>query len=203
MPLNFRGSRKICFNLKISISRSGSGTSFLYTTQTRNRSNIAMAILPNLVVVGGSYVGSSMPNQFNSLTQTNLPTLHVGVNTAAQLATAFHDRFRVVLIERNSHFQHLFAFPRFAVATGVDTHKAFIPFVPGAFAGCPPSSGIVVQASASGLKESAVQLDREVDFDGQQLRSIPYSYLVSLGQSTCVDLSQTNGSPRLSRRARN
>jgi hypothetical protein len=117
---------------------------------------------------------------------------HTGVNTAAQLATAFHDRFRIVLIEKNSHFQHLFAFPRFAVATGVDTQKAFIPFVPGAFAGCPPGSGIVVQASATGLTESAVQLDRKVEFAGQQLRSIPYSYLVSLARSTLFDVFETN-----------
>lgn len=105
--------------------------------------------------------------------------IYLGVNAAAQLATTFHGRFRVVLIEKNSHFQHLFAFPRFAVATGVDTHKAFIPFVPGAFAGCPPGSGTVVQAKAIGLNDSAVQLDRQVSLDEKHVDSIPYSYLVS------------------------
>jgi apoptosis-inducing factor 2 len=86
----------------------------------------------------------------------------------------------VLLIEKNSHFQHLFAFPRFAVATGVETHKAFIPYVPGAFAGCPPGSGTVVQAKAIGLNNSAVQLDRQVLLDGKNLDSIPYSFLVSI-----------------------
>lgn len=107
-----------------------------------------------------------------------LTPAHLGVNTAAQLATAFHDRFRIIMIEKNSHFQHLFAFPRFAVASGVDTHKAFIPYVPGAFAGCPPGSGTVVQAQVVGLTGAAVQLDRDVLLNEQIMSSIPYSYLV-------------------------
>lgn len=102
-----------------------------------------------------------------------------GVNTAQQLATAFADRFRVLLIEKNSHFQHLFAFPRFAVAAGVDTHKAFIPYTPGTFASCPPGSGSIVQAKAVNLSKSSIQLDRKVTLDGQQLDNVPYSFLVS------------------------
>lgn len=102
-----------------------------------------------------------------------------GVNTAAQLAATFHGRFRVLLIEKNSHFQHLFAFPRFAVVTGVDTHKAFIPYNPGAFANCPPGSGTYVQARVTGLNASAVQLDREVLLDGQKSNIIPYAFVVS------------------------
>lgn len=116
-----------------------------------------MTVLRNIVVVGGSYVG---------------------VNAAQQLAKSLAGRFRVLLIEKHSHFQHLFAFPRFAVATGVDTRKAFIPFVPGTFAGCPQGSGIFVQAEVTGLKKDFVQLDRTVTIDGQQVDSIPYSYLV-------------------------
>jgi apoptosis-inducing factor 2 len=86
----------------------------------------------------------------------------------------------VLLIEKNSHFQHLFAFPRFAVATGVDTHKAFIPFVPGTFAASPPGSGSVVQARVTSLTKSSVQLDRKVLVDGLYLDSIPYVFLVSI-----------------------
>ena len=74
----------------------------------------------------------------------------------------------------------MFAFPRFAVATGVETHKAFIPYHPGAFADCPPNSGAVVQARVIGLSKTAVQLDRRVFLDGDQVDSIPYAYLVSI-----------------------
>lgn len=104
--------------------------------------------------------------------------LILGVNAAQQLANAFHGRFRVLLIEKNSHFQHLFAFPRFAVARGVNTHKAFIPYVPGVFAAAPPGSGSVIQARVTALTKNAVQLDRQVQLDGAQLDIIPYSYLV-------------------------
>jgi hypothetical protein len=85
----------------------------------------------------------------------------------------------VLLIEKNSHFQHLFAFPRFAVATGVNTHKAFIPYVPGTFASCEPGSGSVIQARVTSVDKSAVQLDRKVFLDGASVDSIPYSFIVS------------------------
>ncbi|CAK7243652.1 MAG: hypothetical protein STHCBS139747_005178 [Sporothrix thermara] len=124
-----------------------------------------MSVPKNLVVVGGSYVG---------------------VNVAQQLAAALSDRFRVVLIEKNSHFNHLFAFPRFAATTKVDTKKAFIPYNPGTFASAPGIAGAntVVQARATGLTRTAVELDRPVSLAGSDghktapVSSIPYEYLV-------------------------
>ncbi|KAK4940576.1 vacuolar protein sorting/targeting protein PEP1 [Elasticomyces elasticus] len=109
-----------------------------------------------IVVVGGSYVG---------------------VNTAQRLADAFAGRMPVVLIEKNSHFQHLFAFPRYAVTADVDTHKAFIPYI-GTFAKCTPGSGTTVQAKVLGLDKDTIHLDREVSLDGQTVNKIPYAYLV-------------------------
>ena len=116
-----------------------------------------MPPLRNIIVIGGSYVG---------------------VNTAQQLATAFSGRLRILLIEKNSHFQHLFAFPRFAITSAVDTHKAFIPFTPGTFANCPPDSGKVIQAKVTKLSKSSVTLDRSVLLDGEHVDNIPYAYLV-------------------------
>ncbi|KAK0190096.1 hypothetical protein F5146DRAFT_651507 [Armillaria mellea] len=46
---------------------------------------------PNIVVIGGSYVGGSVVDL---------------------LASSLHRTHNIVLIEKNSHFQHLFAFPR-------------------------------------------------------------------------------------------
>ncbi|CAD0024563.1 unnamed protein product [Aureobasidium pullulans] len=110
-----------------------------------------MSILPNIAVIGGSY----------------------------QLATKFHGRFQVLLIEKNSHFQHLFAFPRFAVTTKVDTHKAFIPFTPGTFASCPPGSGVVVRAGVTKIDKSEIHLDRSVKLNDKSVNSIPYQYLLT------------------------
>ncbi|KAI4810394.1 putative oxidoreductase [Aureobasidium sp. EXF-8845] len=116
-----------------------------------------MSILPNIAVIGGSYVG---------------------VNTAQQLATRFSGRFQVLLIEKNSHFQHLFAFPRFAVTTKVDTHKAFIPYTPGTFANCPAQSGVVVRAGVHKIDKEEIWLDRKVEVNGKGVDKIPYAYLV-------------------------
>lgn len=85
----------------------------------------------------------------------------------------------MLLIEKNSHFQHLFAFPRFAVWQELDTHKAFIPYKPGTFADCPPDSGSVVQAAVTKISASDICLDRTVSLDGKSSNSIPYAFLVS------------------------
>lgn len=117
--------------------------------------------------------------------------------TAKQLAAQFAGHFRVLLIEKNSHFQHLFAFPRFAVTTNVDTHKAFIPFVPGTFADCPPGSGTVVRARVSSITKTQVQLDREVDLDGKKINSIDYAYLVVATGTKLTAPSTLPGSEKL------
>lgn len=90
----------------------------------------------NVVVVGGSYVG---------------------LNLAESLAKSSEDRFRVLLVEKNSHFQHLFAFPRYALTTKVDTHKAFIPYQKSRLG----QEGLIVQAKALQLTKDAIVLDRD------------------------------------------
>ncbi|KAF8579871.1 FAD/NAD-P-binding domain-containing protein [Ramaria rubella] len=109
----------------------------------------------NVLVVGGSYVGS---------------------RAAAELALSLPSTHRVLLIEPHSHFQHLFAFPRFAVVPGHE-HKAFIPFN-GFFAaeGVPAETrkGTVVQARVEQLLKGIAILDRE--FEGK--REVPYDYAV-------------------------
>lgn len=60
----------------------------------------------NVVVLGGSYGG---------------------MHAATVLAQKLPPTHRVILIERNSHFNHLYVFPRFSVLPGHE-HKAFIPY---------------------------------------------------------------------------
>ncbi|CAN8101561.1 unnamed protein product [Discula destructiva] len=109
--------------------------------------------LRNVIVVGGSYVG---------------------VNTAKQLADVLPATHRVLLIDPHSHFNHLFAFPRFAVLPDYE-HKAFIPYT-GVFAECPNKDHHnVVHAKVSSLKAKEVILDRE----WQGSKQIPFEYLVA------------------------
>lgn len=117
--------------------------------------------------------------------------------TAKELAAQFSGRFQVLLVEKNSHFQHLFAFPRFAVTPDVDTHKAFIPFVPGTFADCPPGSGAVIRAKVAAITKTSVQLDREVEFQGRKTKSMDYAYLVIATGTKLTAPSTLPGSEKL------
>ncbi|KAK4705113.1 apoptosis-inducing factor 2, partial [Phenoliferia sp. Uapishka_3] len=110
--------------------------------------------LKNVVVVGGSYVGLA---------------------TAQELVSALSpDTYRVLVIEKNSHFSHLFAFPRFALTKpGLHEHKAFIPF---ASVLRPPHS--IVQAAALSISPTTVTLDRPIVINGVSSNIIPFEALV-------------------------
>ena len=83
------------------------------------------------------------------------------------------------MIEQQTHFEHLFAFTRFAVCPGLPAKKAFIPFNPGTFKDCPPESGVVLHAKVVGISKKAVTLDQPAELaPGQLSTQIPYSYLV-------------------------
>nr|GAT52073.1 FAD/NAD(P)-binding domain-containing protein [Mycena chlorophos] len=106
-----------------------------------------MTHLKTIVVVGGSYVG----------------TYAVDL-----LAPQVYKSHQVVLIEKNSHIHHIFAFPRISVVPGFE-HKAFIPLT-NAFHAAPRDSVSVIQGIVENILSDCVVLD-----DGQ---SIPYDYLV-------------------------
>ncbi|CDS00785.1 related to AIF1-mitochondrial cell death effector [Sporisorium scitamineum] len=96
-----------------------------------------------IAVVGGSYVGMR-------LAQALIPVL-----------PASH---RVVVVEANSHFHHLFAFPRFAVLHRGGEEKALVPYTHALDAG----NGSMVHAKALSVHASPdhsgkgyLQLDRK------------------------------------------
>ena len=126
----------------------------------------------NVVVVGGSYVGLTL---------------------AESLAKASSDEFRVLLVEKNSHFQHLFAFPRYALTTKVDTHKAFIPYQKSRLG----QEGAIIQAKALNLSKDAITLDREIDLDGQKTNKIPYAALAITTGTKLSPPSTLPGSEKL------
>ncbi|KAF3039161.1 hypothetical protein E8E12_004571 [Didymella heteroderae] len=140
----------------------------LVNREFRNFMNIMSKSPPkNVVVVGGSYVG---------------------LNLAESLAKQVGDKSRVLLIEKNSHFQHLFAFPRYALTTKVDTHKAFIPYQKSRLG----LEGAIIQAKALELSKDTITLDREVELDGVTTRQIPY---VALAITTGTKLSPPSTLP--------
>lgn len=145
----------------------------LHTYQTPMLRSIMTQTSPkNVVVVGGSYVG---------------------LNVAESLARASTDKFRVLLIEKNSHFQHLFAFPRYALTTKVDTHKAFIPYQKSRLG----QQGAIIQAKALRLSKDVITLDREIELDGQKTNQIPYAALAITTGTKLSPPSTLPGSEKL------
>ncbi|OGM48091.1 hypothetical protein ABOM_002890 [Aspergillus bombycis] len=89
----------------------------------------------NVVVLGGSFAGIELVNR---LAET-LPT-----------------GFKAVWIEKNSHLNYSFNFPRFSVLTGHE-HTAFIPY-DGVARGAPTGIFTRIQDTAVGLTENQVLL---------------------------------------------
>ncbi|KAJ7682643.1 FAD/NAD-P-binding domain-containing protein [Mycena polygramma] len=107
----------------------------------------SQATKPNILVVGGSYVGTKF------------------IDTIAPDVFQTHS---TVLLEKNSHFEHIFAFPRFGVLP-INPDRAFIPYT-NAFHAAPPGSTSIVRGVVSQILPDKVVL--------QSGESIPYEYLV-------------------------
>lgn len=101
----------------------------------------------NIVVIGGSFGG---------------------IELTRKLASSLTTGYRVVLVEKNSHFNYTFNFPRYSVLQGHE-HLAFIPY-DGTAKGAPAGIYRHVRGEASSITKESVQLA-----SGEE---IPYEYLV-------------------------
>ncbi|CAG8960263.1 hypothetical protein HYFRA_00012783, partial [Hymenoscyphus fraxineus] len=101
----------------------------------------------NVVVIGGSFAGGVL---------------------SRSLAESLPSGFRVILVERNSHFNFTFNFPRYSVVSGRE-HKAFVPY--NGLRGNNAPKGIFeqIQDIAVGFTEKEVHL--------KSGKSIPFKYL--------------------------
>ncbi|KAF2160318.1 hypothetical protein M409DRAFT_70494 [Zasmidium cellare ATCC 36951] len=118
----------------------------------------------NIIVVGGSFAG---------------------IQVAQRLANSVPTGYRVVLIERNSHFNYTFNFPRYTVLQGHE-RLAFIPYDHIAKS-LPVGSLGHVRGSVADVKSDVVLLQ-----SGEQ---IPYDFLVmatGCSQSPPAKLSATD-----------
>lgn len=107
----------------------------------------------NVVVIGGSFVG---------------------IQATMRLSRSLPTGYRVLLVERNSHFNYLFKFPRYSVIKGHE-HTAFIPY-DGIVRKAPHGAAEVVHDTVVGIDDSVVTLE-----SGKQLK---YDYLVLATGST-------------------
>ncbi|KAL5501244.1 hypothetical protein ACEPAH_9631 [Sanghuangporus vaninii] len=120
--------------------------------------------MQNVIVLGGSYAGA---------------------RAAHLLGHGLGSRFRVIMIDRNSHANHLYVIPRFAVLSGHE-HKAFIPykriFNPSSASSSdlppPPPPHVVLHARVIGFSQHDVTIDRTFPELGFYSPVIPFRYAV-------------------------
>ncbi|KAF5357336.1 hypothetical protein D9758_005941 [Tetrapyrgos nigripes] len=118
---------------------------------------------PNVVVVGGSYVGSRIVDL---------------------LAPRVYKTHNVIMIEKSSHFQNQFVFPRIHAVKGFE-HKAFIPFTETFFRNADllreelglPQDGELPSASTS-VKQGVVQSIHPKYVSLESGEQVPYEFLV-------------------------
>ncbi|KAK0543834.1 hypothetical protein OC846_006269 [Tilletia horrida] len=89
-----------------STSASAAASTSSSSASTHQVADEDFASTKNVVVLGGSYGG---------------------MHAATVLASKLPPSHRVILVDRNSHFNHLYVFPRFSILPGHE-HKAFIPY---------------------------------------------------------------------------
>ncbi|MCO5549511.1 hypothetical protein L7F22_002983 [Adiantum nelumboides] len=113
----------------------------------------------NVIVLGGSYGG---------------------MHAATVLANKLPPSHRVILIERNSHFNHLYVFPRFSTLPGHE-HKAFIPYT-SIFKDAPSRSSGTTQPVAGSSKGHNLPVEKheEID-DGSRTTDSSQASLLGMG----------------------
>ncbi|KAM5441287.1 hypothetical protein MferCBS31731_003716 [Microsporum ferrugineum] len=120
----------------------------------------------NVVVLGGSYAG---------------------VHLAQRLTESLPTGYRAVLVERNSHFNHLFVFPRCGVVPGVEK-SAFIPY-DGIAKTAPPGIFKHIQDSATAITPNQVQLASGETIDYEYLAIATGSWQPSPAKLTSTEKS--------------
>ncbi|KAK4048629.1 hypothetical protein OIV83_004599 [Microbotryomycetes sp. JL201] len=114
-------------------------------------SSTASSSLRNVVVVGASYVGLGAANELVKL----LPK----------------QTHRVILLDKHSHFHHLFAFPRFAIVPEYE-HKAFIPL------SLPEPHLYYGSTAVESISSDCIKLAKPIELDGQETTEVRYDALV-------------------------
>ncbi|KAE8190163.1 hypothetical protein CF336_g5428 [Tilletia laevis] len=110
MGLSTHVAKAAALPLRLRRARPTPAATLTTATATATATAIAndhdFASTKNVVVLGGSFAG---------------------MHAATVLAQKLPPTHRVILVDRNSHFNHLYVFPRFSVLPGHE-QKAFIPY---------------------------------------------------------------------------
>lgn len=117
-----------------------------------------------------------------------------GCRAAQILAAGLPEDWKLIVIDRNSHFNHVYVMPRFAVLPGHE-YKSMVPYT-GIFATPTPSPNhLVLKAHVVSMRPGLVTLSQSFPEHGFPSETIPFDFcLYSLGAHlpAPVDLWGTN-----------
>ncbi|KAL5501243.1 hypothetical protein ACEPAH_9630 [Sanghuangporus vaninii] len=142
-------------------------------------SSIGTMTVENVVVLGGAYAGA---------------------HAYQLLAHGLGENFRVILIDRNTHANHVYAFARYAVLPGHE-HKCFIPYkgvlqpIKASDPAPPPSPRhLILHAKVICFTPHEVTIDRTFPELGFDSAVIPYKFAVyALGSHLPASLDLWGG----------
>ncbi|KIJ56320.1 hypothetical protein M422DRAFT_150875 [Sphaerobolus stellatus SS14] len=100
-----------------------------------------------------------------------------GAHAAQILAAGLPDGWRIVLIDRNSHINHVYVMPRFAVLPGHE-YKAFIPYDNVFLTGPNTTPHIHLHAHVVSLTPKSITLSKAFPELGIPSTTLPYDYAV-------------------------
>ncbi|KZT01697.1 iron uptake cluster protein [Laetiporus sulphureus 93-53] len=119
-----------------------------------------------------------------SRTVAVLGTSYGGARAAILLAQNLPENWRVVVVDRNSHMNHLYVLPRYAILPE-HAHKAFIPYntmfhLPGESPASNSTNAVVLHAQVTSLTPHTVSLSRAFPEHGitEPSRTLHFDYVV-------------------------
>ncbi|KAH6665721.1 putative amid-like NADH oxidoreductase [Halenospora varia] len=128
-----------------------------------------------------------------------------GLVLARRLAESLPSGYKAVVIEKNSHFNYVFNFPRYSVVEGRES-KAFIPYE-GVFSSAPKGISEIVQGEVVGISETHVTLmtGEKVEFEYLAIATgakqpVPARLLSSERDGGCKELRELQEKIKKARR---
>ncbi|KAF8054707.1 hypothetical protein FPV67DRAFT_1550966 [Lyophyllum atratum] len=100
-----------------------------------------------------------------------------GTRSAQVLAAGVPTDWRVLLIDRNSHTNHIYIFPRLAVLPGHE-HKAFIANTKIFLTEEPPLLHRRLQATVTSISQKSLTLSQAFPEHGLPTETVPFDYLI-------------------------
>ncbi|KAJ3875193.1 FAD/NAD-binding domain-containing protein [Lentinula edodes] len=122
---------------------------------------------------------------------------YAGARTVQVLSKGLPEGWRIVLVDRNTHINHVYVFPRLAILPGHE-HKGFIPF--SRLLDPTRHQDLCLHASVRSVHSSYVVLDRSFPERGVPTPELRFDYLVyALGSRLPAPLDLWGSSPESGR----